>query len=831
MAEVFVNYRTGDGDEAAELVTSSLSDRFGQEHVFKASHSLQPGELFPQRLIEAARRSEVLLAVMGPEWPLASQLRDEDDWVRKEILAAQSTGASVVPVLKGRKTDRLVRADLPPELRWLADVHSLRLDTHDSPADLSRIGDFLADLVPTLKAADGAARDATTAGSTTNSADNVKGGNVVQGRDFAGDVRNVSLNDAQGPTTIGDNSTQNNNFLSYVSARLKALKRLPEPIDHLRRLDERFVTPPGFDEALSAIKAPGTVVLVGPPGSGRTAAAQMLLFRSWSGEGRLHELDPQEPDEASSPYIDPEYIGRDDGMWLNLSDAGPQLWNQIQKELPALHSRVQELNARLIVIQPDWLDLRTDFRPYLRGIGRPQHTEVFDHLVRAEGLVNGEDVPVPNSLKNPRPMADVRQFIDDIMAAREQSGGKGGLKDWIAAAEQPTSPREARVSEALARLPQASERALLLSVAMLHGAHTDVIEQAAAKLLASLPGESDAVLERSPLGERLRKVGAEIDTTRHVRFIHSGDETAIRVFFWRHFPELHDTIADWVRETLDAVSLSVDDRAELARGFAGQCLDDRYQSRWTTLVEHLTAQRSSLSRGLAAAAILQVGLSDETSGKTFRRQIYEWTRSKSTSSSLAIVLVAACQQMIETHPAEALVRLHHLARWHPERADVWDALANVAYGNQWLLRLLLSRLTSWHSDKTRKPDAGIFLYIADPAFLAPRRSSHPLIAQGDVARQLSAGWMLALTSLPAAEWTSRAHDWLQCAAEDESNRHVLVDVLLDGARQTAAVLPHAPQTAAVLSHLYGLAHRAPFRETIADLILTRVSEIQGVELP
>lgn len=217
MAEIFINYRTGDGDEvAAELITSSLSDRFGKEHVFKASHSLQPGDLFPQRLIDAARKSEVLLAVIGPEWALASQLRDEADWVRKEILAAQSSGASVIPVLKGRKTDRLVRADLPPELRWLADVHSLRLDTHDSTADLGRIGDFLADLVPTLKAADRSARDATAAGSITNSADNVKGGNVVQGRDFTGDMRNVKLTDTHGPTTIGDNNNNNtqNNFLS-----------------------------------------------------------------------------------------------------------------------------------------------------------------------------------------------------------------------------------------------------------------------------------------------------------------------------------------------------------------------------------------------------------------------------------------------------------------------------------------------------------------------------------------------------------------------------------------------------------------------------------------
>ena len=71
MAEVFINYRTGDGDEAAEFLASHLSDRFGKEHVFKASRSIPPGELFPRALIHAAQKSTVLLAVMGPDWEAA----------------------------------------------------------------------------------------------------------------------------------------------------------------------------------------------------------------------------------------------------------------------------------------------------------------------------------------------------------------------------------------------------------------------------------------------------------------------------------------------------------------------------------------------------------------------------------------------------------------------------------------------------------------------------------------------------------------------------------------------------------------------------------------
>jgi hypothetical protein len=417
VAEVFINYRTGDGDEAAEFLASRLSDRFGKEHVFKASHSIQPGELFPKALMDAARKSHVLLAVVGPGWGADPQLREEADWVRTEILAAQTSGTRVVPVIKGRKTDRLARASLPPELMWLADVHSLRLDMHESTDDLIRIGDFLADLLPTLKAADRTAEESAAFGATDNSASDAAG-NLVQGRDISGGVHSFNLNDTSGPMMAGDHNTQHN--LNIIAAGLKRLQPLRQPIDHLRWLAERFVPPPGFAEAQAAIRVLRTVILDGPPGAGRGATAQMLVFNSGSGKGELHELDPQKPDEESRFYIDPDLIGHEDGMWVDLSDAGQQLWSQIQRELPVLHRRVQERKARLVVIQPNGLDLRAEFRPHLKCIESPRQEEVFGHLLRVEGLANRAGLPSPNFLKSQRSMGDIRQFVNDILDAKKR---------------------------------------------------------------------------------------------------------------------------------------------------------------------------------------------------------------------------------------------------------------------------------------------------------------------------------------------------------------------------------------------------------------------------
>ncbi|HEY3686235.1 MAG TPA: TIR domain-containing protein [Streptosporangiaceae bacterium] len=150
MHDVFVNYRTGDGDEAAAMVENALSNRFGTDAVFRAAKSVPPGELFEDRLLIAVRRSSVLLAIIGPDWTRYPELRDPEDWVRREILEAKACGTRIVPVLKGRKTDRLNVADLPMELAHLANVQSLRLDVRDNGADLGQIGDMIADLIPWL---------------------------------------------------------------------------------------------------------------------------------------------------------------------------------------------------------------------------------------------------------------------------------------------------------------------------------------------------------------------------------------------------------------------------------------------------------------------------------------------------------------------------------------------------------------------------------------------------------------------------------------------------------------------------------------------------------
>jgi hypothetical protein len=151
-------------------------------------------------LLNGVCRSQVLLAIMGTDWARDPRLRDENDWVRREILTAYAHGVRVIPILKGRKAERLNAADLPPELARLANVQSLRLDTRDNGADLKRIGDELADLVPSLREADRDSQPAAPDAMRNSVAE--PHGTVVQGRDITGDIGTV-IKGNHGPVHTG----------------------------------------------------------------------------------------------------------------------------------------------------------------------------------------------------------------------------------------------------------------------------------------------------------------------------------------------------------------------------------------------------------------------------------------------------------------------------------------------------------------------------------------------------------------------------------------------------------------------------------------------------
>jgi hypothetical protein len=203
--DVFVNYRTGDEENAAAFIEDNLSRRFGGDRVFFASKSVRPGEHFPPRLLTAVRRCHVLLAVIGQHWVDFASTRGgraldhADDWTRREIAEAFENRIPVIPVLVGRQT-RLNPEELPEELASLAECQYLRFDHRNAQDSLARIADEVAQYVPGLakqpqaepQEAKATAADAPTEGTVHNSTGPV-GRSSIQFRDVS--ARNMPVGD------------------------------------------------------------------------------------------------------------------------------------------------------------------------------------------------------------------------------------------------------------------------------------------------------------------------------------------------------------------------------------------------------------------------------------------------------------------------------------------------------------------------------------------------------------------------------------------------------------------------------------------------------------
>ncbi|MFW6694465.1 toll/interleukin-1 receptor domain-containing protein [Streptomyces sp. MAR4 CNX-425] len=162
MPEIFINYRTSDGKDAAYALHHELTRRFGDHMVFLAAQSIPAGEDYSNALTKGVRRSSVLLALIGHRWadavhperPGIRALDHEDDWVRREIEEAFAHGVAVVPVLIGRNTEQLDPRRLPDSIARLADCQYMRFTLRTARHDLALIGDQLAKQVPGLAAAD-----------------------------------------------------------------------------------------------------------------------------------------------------------------------------------------------------------------------------------------------------------------------------------------------------------------------------------------------------------------------------------------------------------------------------------------------------------------------------------------------------------------------------------------------------------------------------------------------------------------------------------------------------------------------------------------------------
>lgn len=128
----FISYRVADAAEQAEQLYNLLADRYKPEWVFRDTTSLEPGQLWPEKLKEKVNESEAVLVLvrdtekwLGVDGSNQRRIDYQNDWVRKEIETALLQRKIVVPVMIDNA--RVNKDSLPRSLEALLERQLVRL--------------------------------------------------------------------------------------------------------------------------------------------------------------------------------------------------------------------------------------------------------------------------------------------------------------------------------------------------------------------------------------------------------------------------------------------------------------------------------------------------------------------------------------------------------------------------------------------------------------------------------------------------------------------------------------------------------------------------------
>lgn len=365
---------------------------------------------------------------------------------------------------------------------------------------------------------------------------------------------------------------------------------------------------------------------------------------------------------------------------------------------------------------------------------------------------------------------------------------------------------------------------MLLTAAMFSGASADAVFHGSDCLLRTLDHAGDEMprLAQSDLGEQLESLKIRRDTEGRIGFERLAYDSAIRTHFWKNFPDLRDGLRDWVEYAARLPDLTRDDRMNLVERFAEQALGAGRPDHLWSLVERWTRPGGRMSLNAEAASTLERGLAHERYGGRFRAQTYEWAAGRTAlSADLVRVLTEVCRQvMASTHPAQALVRLHHLALrpGGEEIGEARTALLELARGSRRLRARLTGRLLSPESSNGHA-NLELYLDLVEPLGLRAREPWP----------QLAELWTAVMDEGPVETWSPTVGRWLSALRTDEGRHHAL-GVLLDAASGRNDVLNRlyaiTCDWAATALHTPG--RHPDHRAATATLFWSMIDRVQGV---
>ncbi|MEU0095384.1 hypothetical protein [Kribbella sp. NPDC006257] len=522
-----------------------------------------------------------------------------------------------------------------------------------------------------------------------------------------------------------------------------------------------FVAPEGFADLQHRLLAPGSsLVLTGASGSGRRAAAKMLLCPSAELASALRLLS--QDDLIGSDRLSPDDISDEDRVLIDLSDVGESAFLQLQRDLLIYVASTERRRARLIILIPSRLEsrLHDDLRGALGRVNRPDPWQILASSLRPHGL----SVPIALIAPTDRqtldqlPMSGVARVATFLLEAREQDVD-GKITDWFGQAIAGVADHEDAVAELVSLHPSVDERTLLLSVAMAEQGLLEAVFWIERDLQVGLKYQAPTELHRlaeDGITDRVRGLRDELEIHNgRVRFRRFAFGQAVLTHFWDAYPDLRSAVADWVRRCVGRRELTAADREAIARRFAGQVARTNSLGLLYGVAQDWSTKAREESRVLAVVCLTEV-LLDERTAYGVRSQIYHWSRSSNLATSFGVLLVGICTDVLAVgHLSQALIRL----RWFCNHEAVVGAEARRALIQLCAENRTLEQFLAVLMDRERF-DGALCRTIASPRRLADGSREPSPIVSARLARKAVVAWRQATDDLDTAEWKREITPWL-----------------------------------------------------------------------
>lgn len=132
MPRITISYRRNDSDAITGRIFDRLVLHFGTDSVFRDIDNIPPGVDFRKHINKVLDGTDVLLAVVGPQWIGKSadgqvRIKNSTDLVRAEVSAALVKDIPVVPILVGNATMPDPN-ELPEELQDFPFRNAVKVD-------------------------------------------------------------------------------------------------------------------------------------------------------------------------------------------------------------------------------------------------------------------------------------------------------------------------------------------------------------------------------------------------------------------------------------------------------------------------------------------------------------------------------------------------------------------------------------------------------------------------------------------------------------------------------------------------------------------------------